>query len=122
MTHFNELELLYNQYLNLAGEIKDMIGQEEYEDALIRIPDQEKLIKKIFRAQKTVDFTPEQRQKFDVIQEKIRSDEKQILVKLISLKDETGIELRGTNQKIKINNAYSMTAEKASGVLINYTE
>lgn len=122
MTQFKDIELLCKQYFNLVSEIKDMIIQEEYDDALLKLPGGEKLIRKIFLAQKTVNFTPEQKQKFNAIKEKIQSDEKEMIDILIKLKDEIGLTLKSNKQKIKINNAYSITNEKQQGIFINYTD
>lgn len=122
MTQFKDIELLCKQYFNLVSEIKDMIIQEEYDDALLKLPGGEKLIRKIFLAQKTVNFTPEQKQKFNAIKEKIQSDEKEMIDILIKLKDEIGLTLKNNNKKIKINNAYSITNEKQQGIFINYTD
>lgn len=122
MTEFSHIELLINQYLNLANEIDSLIEKEEYMAAVDKLEYKDEVIKKLFLAQKTVKFTDEQWQKLQSIEKKIQEKEQETIRILEKLKNETGEELQKTNKKVKITSAYDIHTEQNQGTMINYSE
>lgn len=122
MTEFAHIELIINQYFNLANEIESLIENEEYIAAADKLGYKDEIIKKLFLAQKTVKFTDEQWQKLQSIEKKIQENEKETIRLLEKLKNETGEELQKTNKKVKITSAYDIHTEQNQGTMINYSE
>jgi len=122
MTQFKNLELLYNQFFNLADEIKTMIEQEEYNAAIIKLKYKDKLMKKLSVMKKTVIFTDEDTSKLHVIEQKLQEKELENISYLSKLRSETEQKIQTTNKKVKVNSAYSIHSNKESGVFVDVSE
>ncbi len=122
MTQFKDFEILYNQFLNLTSEINKIIEQEDYLLALEKLKHKDKLIKKIMNAEKTVKFSVEERQKIQLINEKLKEDEQNKITYLKKLHAEVGEELKKTRKKVKFNSAYTINTKKLKGKLIDTLE
>lgn len=122
MTQFGQLELIYNQVINLIGEINSLIEMGDYESANQKIEDKDNLIKKLLLVSKTVNFTVEERQKIDLLNQQIKDDAQNNIISLEKLRDELGEELEKTKKKVKINSAYAGTSQEKQGELIDISE
>ena len=122
MTQFKNLELLYNQFFNLADEIKTMIEQEEYNAAIIKLKYKDKLMKKLSVMKKTVIFTDEDTSKLHVIEQKLQEKELENISYLSKLRSETEQKIQTTNKKVKVNSAYSIHSKNESGVFVDVSE
>ncbi|MDD3436855.1 MAG: hypothetical protein PHC64_06870 [Candidatus Gastranaerophilales bacterium] len=122
MTQFKDLELIYNEFSCLAEEINNLIDKEDYETAILKLKHKDKIIKKLLAARNTVDFTPEQRQKLNLMENKIKDNEHKILNSLKELQNEVGKELNVTKKKVKISSAYSIHAQEKQGRYIDISE
>lgn len=122
MTQLEQLELICNQYFNLADKINTLIEEEEYEEILENVNYKDSLIKKFFIAKKTVKLTAEQKQTYDKIEQQIKENEENTLNYLIKIHEELGKELKITNNKVKISSAYDPTPVKRHGNLIDFSE
>lgn len=122
MTQFKDFELICNQYFNLISEISSMIQEEQYETVIEKMEYKNKLIKKLFLAKKTVQLTEEEKEKTNLIEQKIRDYEAKTLSSLEELHKKIGEELKNANKQVKINSAYSIQVEDEHGVLINISE
>lgn len=122
MTQFSQIELLFNQYLNLSKEIDNSIQNEEYFEAEEKIESRGKLVKKIYLAQKTAKLDEEQKQKFQSIKQKIEEIQNNQIKSLTQLREQTGIELKKTKGKVKVNIAYDLSPTKIKGSLVDITE
>lgn len=122
MTQFEHLELIYNQFLNLADEINTMIKKEDYAAVVEKLEHKNKLIKKILIAKKTVNFTDEEIEKASLIEQKIRENEQETLISLKKLQNEVGEEINNTKKKIKINTAYAVKSDEKHGAIIDFSE
>lgn len=122
MTQYANLELLYNQFFNLAEEIKQMIEKEEYEDAILKLSYKEKLMKKLSVTKKTVIFTEEETAKLHQIEQKLQEKELENLDYLNKLRNEMGQKLKNTNSKVKMNSAYGVYSKETSGVYVDISE
>ena len=122
MTEFAHIELIINQYFNLANEIDSLIEKEEYGAVVDKLDDKDSIIKKLFLAQKTVNFSEEEWEKLQSVEQKIREYEQKTIRSLEKLQSEAGEELKRTNKKVKINSAYDIRTEQNQGTMINYSE
>lgn len=122
MTQFSQIELLFNQYLNLSKEIDNAIKDEDYSDAENKIESRGKIVKKIYLAQKTANMNDEQKQKFKSIKQKMEETQNGQIKSLTELRELAGIELKKTKEKVKINTAYDLSPMKMKGSLVDITE
>lgn len=122
MTQFEHLELLYNQFLNLADEINTMIEKEEYGAAAAKLEYKDKLIKKILLTKKTVSFTDAEIEKASLIEQKIRENEQETLISLQKFQNEIGEKLNNTKKKLKVSTAYTVKSDEQHGDIIDISE
>lgn len=122
MTQFKQLELIYNQFLNLIDEINTMIDEEDYTAAVAKLEHKTKLIKKIQLVKKTVNFNDEEMQKARLTEQKIRDKELNTLAFLEKHKNEVGEELKNIKKKVKVSTAYAIHSEENQGAIIDIVE
>lgn len=122
MTQFQNLELLYNQLLNLADEIKMMVDKEQYEEAVEKMQYKDKLIKKLINTKKTVVFSPEDQEKLELIEKRLQEKEQNNIKLADKIFQEMGENLNKTKNKVKISSAYSVQNETSRGVFVDTTE
>lgn len=122
MTQFEHLELIYNQFFNLADEIQELIEKEDYSEAIVKLKYKDKLIKKLFSTKKTVKFTDEEAQKVLAIEQKIKEKEQSNIERLMGLQGTIGAELRSNRKKIKVNSAYEIPSDERSGSMLDVSE
>ncbi len=122
MTKFEDIKLIYNQFLNLSAEIKEMINEQDYDGANYKMQHSNKLINRIIAVKKTAVLDENEQQELNKIEKKIVEDNKNLIKKLIDEKTAVGDELKEINKKIKINSAYDISAEEQQGGLIDYSE
>lgn len=122
MTQFANLELLYNQFFNLADEIKQMIEEEDYSEAIIKLDYKDKLMKKLSVTQKTVIFSEEEKARLHQIEQKLQEKERENINYINKLRNEMGQKLKSTNSRVKMNSAYDMYSKKSSGVIVDISE
>ena len=102
MTQFENLELLYHQFFNLADEIKMMVDKEQYDEAVEKMQYKDQLIKKLLTTKKTVELSDKDRQKLDLIEAKLQEKEQNNLILFKKVFDEVGESLDQTKKKVKI--------------------
>ena len=122
MTQFANLELLYNQFFNLADEIKTMIDKEEYNEAIIKLKYKDELMKKLSVTKKTVVFSDEDTARLHQIEQKLHDKDLENISYLSKLRNEMGQKLQNTNKKVKMNSAYDMHSKNTSGVFVDVSE
>lgn len=121
MTQFSQIELIYNQLSNLLNEISSLIKDEEYSLASSKIQLKDKLVKQLAAAQKTVNFTAQEKTKMQTMEATIREQNDTMLADLQKLRTELAVEVKETKNKIKLNSAYEHPAER-HGNLIDISE
>lgn len=121
MTKFEQLEILYKQFFNLADEMKSLMDKEEYGEALSRIQYKDSLIKKLSLTKKTVVMDEGERQKLSELEKKLIEKEKENIEKLKKIRDSASIELKKTNKSLKINNAYTID-NSIQGSILDFSE
>lgn len=122
MTKFSQLELIYNQFVNLSNELNTLIEDEEYDYVIEKLPHKDKLIKKLLNAKKTANLTKEENEKIELIEKSIREKETKTLNNLKKLQDELAIEIKATKSKVKIGSAYAIEPENEHGIMIDISE
>lgn len=122
MTKFSQLELIYNQFVNLSNELNTLIEDEEYDYVIEKLPQKDKLIKKLLNAKKTAVLTKEENEKIELIEKSIKENETKTLNNLKKLQDELAIEIKATKSKVKIGSAYAIEPENEHGIIIDISE
>ena len=122
MTQFENIELIYRQYINLTKEINIMIQNEDYQKATEKLKDKDKLTKRLSVAKKTTKLTNEENQKLKEIEEKLIENNKRNIIYLKKLKQEVAEKLKKTKKQVKISSAYSLRPKKKQGRLIDVSE
>lgn len=122
MTRFEDLTLVYNQFINLSAEIKDLVENEEYSEVLTKISSKNKLITKLINARKTIEISDENKSQIEAMDKEIMEKDQENLAIASKIHKELGDELKSTHKKVKINTAYSIQKETTSGIYVNITE
>jgi hypothetical protein len=122
MTDFEQLKLIYNQFFNLATEIKSMINNEEYNEAISKLQYKEALIEKFATAKKTMNLTETEMKEMHEIEAKFIEAERNNLDFLKNLRSEVANELKKVNSNLKITKAYSKKAESQGGSILDLSE
>lgn len=122
MTQFEHLELIYNQFFNLTIEINALIEEEEYEIAASKLEHKEKLLAKLLLTKKTVDFTSEEIEKAQSIEQKIKENEQKHIAKLEELQSEVKESIKNVKNKVKVNVAYDGFVQSNSGLFLDVSE
>lgn len=122
MTEFKQLELMYNHLSALTSQIKELINEEDYESAELKIKEKDKLIKKIFLARKTINFTDDEKNKIELIDKQISEDNHKFIEDLTQIHREIASELNKVNKKVRVNSAYEIRTTDEAGNLIDTIE
>ena len=117
MTQFNQIELIYNQFLNLSNEIAVMIEKEEYDAATAKLESKDNLVKQLAMAKKTVKFSNEEKLKMQSIENVIQEKDKNMLEHLKKLRFEVADELKATKKKHKLSSAYERPIDKQGAII-----
>lgn len=122
MTQFSQIELIYNQYLNLANEIADLIADEEYDATSAKLEHHDKLIKQLALAKITVKLTETEKLTMQAMETTIQEKTETILANLKKLRVELASEVKTTKEKVKLSSAYDAHADGRQGDLIDISE
>lgn len=123
MTEFKEIELLYKQYFNLENEIKNLIEEENYDDATERVGYRNSLIGRIANARKTAKaLSAEEISKLNSFDKTLSEQSKNTINSLKQEQNEIEKIMQTENKKVKINNAYSSQTAQKQGVFLDLTE
>lgn len=121
MTQFSQIELIYNQLINLLTEVSSLIKDEEYSIASSKIAKKDKLVKQLSIAKKTANLSSEEETKMQQMETTIKEKNDTMLADLQKLRTELAGEVKETKSKIKLNSAYDQTT-KRQGDLIDISE
>lgn len=122
MTEFKQLELIYDQFASLTNQINQLIADENYEEATLRLVDKDKLIKKMFLTRKTINFTDEEQKKIELIDKQISVENQKLIESLEKDHRELAEKLNSTKKQVKMNSAYEIRTEEKIGDLVDTSE
>jgi len=122
MTQFSQIELIYNQILNLANEITALVENEEYDIASAKLEHKDKLVGQLSVAKKTVNLTVEENSQMQTMERMIKEQNDTMLVDLQKLKVEVAGELNTTKKKVKLSSAYDHHVDNRQGDMIDISE
>src|SRR5574344_1979934 len=111
MTEFKQLKILYDNFEKLETELSKLKENERTD-----------LSKEIYLAQKTVSLTKEQSEEINKLNKEISKRTQTIIEELETSHKELAKELKETNQKVKINSAYSQSEQVNLGNMIDTAE
>jgi hypothetical protein len=121
MTQFSQIELIYNQFLNLANEIEVMIENEKYDFASTKVEQKNNLIKQLSTAKKTVKFSAEEKLKMQTMETTIKEKNDTMLANLKKLRTQLEGEVKTTKKKVKLSSAYDQI-DTRQGNMIDISE
>lgn len=122
MTQFSQIELIYNQFLNLSSEIEVMIEKEEYESASEKVEQKSNLIKQLSNAKKTAKLSENEALKMQAMETTIKEKNDIMLTNLQKLRTQVESEVKTNNKKIKLNSAYDQLPIAEQGNMIDISE
>ena len=122
MTQFSQIELIYNQFLNLSNEIEAMIEDEDYESASEKVELKNSLIKQLSNAKNTAKLSETQTLKMQTMEKTIKEKNDIMLANITKLKTEIEGEVKTNKQKIKLSSAYDQLPTAEQGNMIDISE
>lgn len=122
MTKFENIELIYNQFSNLADEIHNMIEDENFDELIEKLEYKDTLIKKLIAMKKTLELSSEEQKKMDILEQNLKIKENQNINYLSKMQDEVEQKLKNTKSKVKMSSAYSIKSQDNSGVYFDVSE
>lgn len=122
MSQFEQLKMLYNQFLTLAAEIKSMIDQEEYNEAISKLQHKNTLIQRLATIKKNLALSEEENEEILKIEEMVKDAEKTNLEYMKGLRSEVAAELKKINKTLKVSNAYSKGNSQQQGSILDLSE
>lgn len=121
MSHTDQLKRLYNQFFNIADEIKSLVEKEEFQEALSKIQYKDTLIKKFVTEKKSIVLSEEDKKEVQELDKLLIEKEESNLQMLKELHAKVGAELNKTNKNLKLNNAYA-ALNKPKGSILDFSE
>lgn len=118
---FEQLMLQYNQLKNGASDIRQMIENENFDDAMTLIKSREEVFLNCKCMRNYLELNPTQQRELDTILDEIRTLEIENIRLLEKNMMEVHRELKKTAQNEKIQQAYDFD-ENQKGSIINFTE
>ena len=112
---YEQLLLQYNQLLNGARNIANMIAKEDFDSAITMIKIRESIFLNCKCMRKYLDLTPEQQKEVDKVFEELKATEQNNMQTLEKLMEDVQSELNRTQKLQKLQKAYINTNEEASG-------
>lgn len=122
MTKFEDLELVYKEFINLSNEINDLIEQEDYTEANLKFPQSDKLLKKVINAKAATVLNDEEKDKINQLEQNIKESHSRRIDSLKERKVELEFELKKTNKQVKVSSAYDIQTNSNEGRLIDLSE
>ena len=119
---FEQLMLQYNQLKNGAGDIKRMIENEDYDNAITMLNMREEIFRNCKCMRQYLELTPVQKKELDTILDELRDLEMSNIKLLTKNIDQVRRELRTTQQHEKFQNAYILNNQEQKGSIINIEE
>lgn len=118
---FEQLMLQYNQLKNGSEDIRRMIENEDFDNAITMIKNREELFMSCKCMRKYLELTPEQENLLNELLEEIRVLEIENIRILTTGMEEVQQELKKTQQNEKIQHAYDFD-ENQKGSIVNIQE
>lgn len=106
MAQYDQLLLFYNQLINMADEVKELIEKELFDDILDKMQSHDRLFIQIKLAKKCTTLTESQQKEIDRLESELREKEKSNIEQLQTNMAEVKQELDSLNMKTKIKRAY----------------
>lgn len=122
MTQFSQLKLLYDQFFRLSDEVKSMIVNEEFNEAISVVQRKDNLIKNIVEIKKTLEITNEEKIEMEALEKELKEAELANINLLQDLQHEVAHQLGKTTKNLKLNNAYFSKNDKNSGSMLDFSE
>ncbi len=111
MSQFTQIMLFYDQLNNMADEIHDLINREMFDDILSKLTLHDKVVLQIKLTKKCTQFTEEEQQEIDKIEEQLRVKEKENIELLQANMAIVKKELNSLKLKSKLHKAYGQIPE-----------
>ena len=111
MAQYDQIMLFYNQLLNMADEIHDLIQKNMFDEILDKLNYHDKVFIQLKLAKKCTTLTEEEQKEIDAIEEELRQKEKHNIELLQHNMRKVKKELDGLNFKSKVKKAYGQISE-----------
>lgn len=118
---FDQLILQYNQIKASSEEIKKMIENERFDEAISMLKTREPLFLSCKSMRRYLELTPEQEEELNILLEELKTSEQNNIKLLAENMVKVQKELKTAQQNEKIQHAYDFN-ENQKGSIINYSE
>lgn len=118
---FEQLMMQYHQLKNSAEDIRRMIENEDFDNALTMINNRESLFLNCKCMRNYLELTPVQEKELNTLLDELRTLELENIKTLERGMEQVKLELKKTQQNEKIQQAYDFD-DNQKGSIINYTE
>ena len=117
---FNQLMLYYTQLRNMAQELKTMLENEAYNDAITMLNNRERVVRELKLILNYISLSPAQQEIVDEIKEEIRVLETANIQKLQKDMEDVKYELEVVSSKVRFRHKYNpYELESKSGNVID---
>ena len=117
---FNQLMLYYTQLRNMAQELKTMLENEAYNDAITMLNNRERVVRELKLILNYISLTPAQQKIVDEIKEEIKALETTNMQKLEKDMEDVKYELEVVSSKVRFRHKYNpYELESKSGNVID---
>jgi len=117
MSQFEQLKMYYNQLLNIALEIKDLINSENYNEVMTKLTYREGIIRQVRIMKRYVNFDTEQKKEIEDIVDKLKEIEEANIYRLQSEKMQVKKELMVASQTAKLKTLYDPIGGNESQII-----
>ena len=111
MSQYDQIMLFYNQLLNMADEINELIEKDMFDEIINKLSLHDKIFIQIKLAKKCTKLTEAEEKQINLIEDELRKKEKYNIDLLQTNMNKLKKELDGLNFKTKVKKAYGQISE-----------
>lgn len=104
---FEQLMMYYNQLKNMAVDLKTMLANESYNEALTMLNNRERVVKELKLMLSYIELTPVQKKEIDAIREELKALESENIEKLQKDMEDVKYELDVVSSKVRFRHKYN---------------
>ncbi len=104
---FEQLMLYYNQLKSMAEQVRTMLANESYNDAITMLNHRERVVKELMLMLNYMELTPTQQQIVDRLKEEIKVIEAENIAKLQKDMEDVKYELDVVSSKVRFRHKYN---------------
>lgn len=117
MAQFDQIVLFYNQLINIADEVEELIEKELFDDIITKLEIHDNVITQLRLAKKCVQLSFKEQNEVDQLEKILKEKEKKNMEQLQANMLEAKKELNKINTQTKIKSAYGQINENQGSII-----